>query len=216
MLKGLKNVFFEEIEEEIKETKPVAKTAPVKPQTPTAPAFITRTTSNTSSGTGKIKDLLVDQLNAQLLNSPYLQFQKMNSTMRVKVADSTTRLAAIAASMEVQGFTKEKILEGARNAIAFLEQEAHTFANDIASSIQQTEQDYTNKVGQIDQLLVQKQDAIKTLSDEILNLQKEKSSLGIENQQQKSKLEVDKIEFNSSMTALQQEINNDITDLSRC
>jgi hypothetical protein len=92
------------VEDDAPHVTPVAK----KVETNYAPT--PQTTQKTYSSpaqtplsSGKMKDILLNGLTSNLSGSPYINFQNMNSKMKPKIADTSTRLAAISASMEVQG-----------------------------------------------------------------------------------------------------------------
>lgn len=164
--------------------------------------------------TGKIKQALSSELVKTLAGSPYLQFQKINSGMKTRVADASTRCVAAGAALDAQGITKVKILDGARDALTFLNGEALSFQNDITSSITGLDHQLKNKTETILASIDEKQQKIKILSEEIANLQKDKSNFEIKVGQDKSQLEVSKIEFNASVNELLQEINADINDIT--
>ena len=161
-----------------------------------------------------MRDILLSGLASNLTGSPYLNFQNMNNKMKLKIADTSTRLSAISASMEVQGVTKQAILDGATGAVAFLNNESNNFQADLDSDLKNLEQDYKNKTDNIASLLEQKQNQIKTLSEEISNLQKDKSTTDVQAQEDKTHLEVSRIEFSGSLNAILQEIRNDINDIT--
>lgn len=201
------------VEEDAPHVTPVDK----KVETKKSPATITIPATNptqTTMTSGKMKDILLSGLASSLAGSPYLNFQNMNNKMKLKIADTSTRLSAISASMEVQGITKQAILDGANNAVAFLNNESNTFQSELESNLQRLEQGYKNKTDNISSLLEQKQNQIKVLSEEISNLQKEKSTTDIQAQEEKTQLEVSRIEFSGSLNSIVQEIRNDINDIN--
>jgi len=203
------------VEDDAPHVTPVAK----KVETNYAPT--PQTTQKTYSSpaqtplsSGKMKDILLNGLTSNLSGSPYLNFQNMNNKMKLKIADTSTRLSAISASMEVQGITKQAILDGANNAVAFLNNESSTFQSELELNIQRLEQEYKNKTDNISSLLEQKQNQIKVLSEEISSLQKDKSTTDIQTQEEKTHLEVSRIEFSGSLNSIIQEIRNDINDIN--
>lgn len=203
LLDSLKSAIFEE-NGEVQEAKPahsIQKTAqPIQ--------------SISITSDGKIKQKLADELLKNMVDSPYLQYQRMNNSMKVKIADIATRCTAMGIALEGQGITKSKILEGARNAIAFLENESKLFQTTVASSLDSLQQQLSNKSISIENSVEEKRKMITQLSDEISNLQKEKTEFEIKVSQDKGKLETSKVEFNASFNLITQEITKDISDIT--
>lgn len=199
--------------------------APVQksPTVPLKPATVQSVVVNTAyvaasaapAGGGHFKDALAREVTNNFVNTPYSLFQKMNNGMKPKIADSSARLMAIGTSMEIQGITKQVILDDANKVIAFLNNEANSFNNDLNSSVTEIDTKLKSRSEAIAQSVQQKQDQIKSLQDDILNLQKEKSELEISSGEAKTKLEMSRVEFSGALNALNQEINNDINDITR-
>lgn len=186
--------------------------APTTPYTVAAPLS---TPNGTVPAVPKhMKQTLLDELAKNIVGSPYLQFQKINTSMKLKIGDTATRCMAIGASLDAQGITKQSLLDGANQAKQFLTQEATNFQADVNSNINNLEQQYQTKIAQIATTLEQKQNQIKALSDDISALQKEKSSLDLDVQANKTKFEVSKIEFTGALDSVLQEISTDINDIT--
>lgn len=162
----------------------------------------------------KMKQALLDELAKNIVGSPYAQFQKISAQMKTKIADTSTRCMATGAAMEAQNIHKADILLSAKNAVTFLTNESVNFQNEVSNNILSIESQFNAKSASITSSLEQKQNQIKALSEEISQLQKDRSSLEVETAAAKTKFEVSKIEFTGSLDSILQEVNTDINDIT--
>jgi multidrug efflux pump subunit AcrA (membrane-fusion protein) len=206
LLKTLKGAIFEE---EIVAEKPTQAPAPKIAPVPTSSQTFTPSISPK-----RMRQTLLDELAKSIAGTPYHHYQKINASMKQKIADTATRCMAIGASLEATNISKQDVLKGAKDAVAFLNSEAASFEAEVVNSIGLLDQQFTAKTEAIAQALEQKQNQIKTLSEEISALQKDKSTLEVEVAAEKTKYEVSKIEFTGSLDSILQEINADINDIS--
>lgn len=214
LLNSLKSAIFEEeTPKETHDVKPVTQPQSAAPSYFPPSSYVPPSIQPHSSG--KMKQTLVDELNKALVGSPYLQFQKMNSGMKSKIADASTRCVAVGIALEAQNVAKQQILSEANKAKDFLLNEGGLFLNDVNTNIAGIDTQLKEKTENILSSIDANQQTIKKLSDEITELQKEKSTCEIKASQDKSQLEVSKIEFNASLNEILQEVNADINDITK-
>jgi hypothetical protein len=203
-------VFFEE-----KETPP--PTPKAVSAISTVP-YVSPSTYLTPVSTGAnvhIKEKITTEVAAKFATSPYLQFQKVSNGMRSKINDVPTRFLASGSALEVQGITKQAILDGTNSILVFLNTEGAEFESSTAIDLKNLENDFQSKVQKISVGLQTKQEQIKALTEEISAQQIEKSTLEVALTAAKTKIEIDKIEFNGALTAIMHELNTDISDINK-
>jgi hypothetical protein len=203
----------EELSKDLKPSKTKAA-APVRTASYQTGATVP-TMTGAETGSGKIKEKLVNKLQDKVKGTAYAQFQLINSAMKTKIADPSTRLIAAGASLGAQNVTKQAILEGANNALSFLESEAQGFAATIANDIQNLDRELSTKKEAIEASIKQKNADIVRISEEMAKLQQDKSQLEIDIAASKNKLELVKAEFGVAHGTLTQEIQSEVRDINQ-
>lgn len=224
MLDAAKKFLF--VQDDDNDYKPVDKPSTIKPTAPKAVApsvtisgdatFKTSPeTSVTSVDATKFKASLATEFVNNFTDTAYAKFQKLNTGMKAKIGDTSARISTIGVSLDVSGITKDALLDDATRAVSFLTGEGSSFVSDIAERLASIESHVTNEVSQIEAAVQSKQDTIKSLQEEILDLEKTKNFTKIQANTDKTNLEMNKVAFTSVLTAMVQEVNNDISDITR-
>lgn len=153
-----------------------------------------------------------DQLfnKANLPGPDYYEFWKMMETLEVHIADEKARIAAVFASLSIQGLTKDKLLESATHYKSVIEKDKSEFEKAVADKAK-TELDGRRKsVGEYEKKIADNAIIIQNLTKEITDAQAKVSGLKQEIIEAEKKLIESKGNYNLACDAMLNKLNQDI------
>lgn len=195
----LKNLF---IQEEPEQT--VAQTTIQSVETVSSPVDTTKT-----------KALLVEALEQESGKEfDYVKYKKSLDAMKAIIPDEKTRFVSSYLTAKTLGLSKEKLLNTAEKSIRTLEKELAKFDEMVATSLKDTVGSGQDKVKAISDLITQRTLDLQKLTEEITNLQKQKTDMEIQISKDQSKIDSLKREFSLSYNEITNDIESDIGKIS--
>lgn len=219
MLKNIKALFFEEVEGGEQKApvtdpkKPVAKPVSQKNETDT-PSNIT------SAGPGEVNDKSLNILfgamqKHNLEGFDYLEFRQSLISLEKMPMDEATRYKSALAMGKTMGATAPMLAKTADHYIKVLQEEEKKFLQAVANQENKNVKGRKDKVVSLDNLIKEKSNHIKKLTQEIDQHQKEMNKISAEIEGAGSKITKTKKDFQASFTHLVSAIKKDVLNIQK-
>ena len=222
MLKNLKSLFIvEESEEEKKgdqkSSEPSEKKNPSADGSTPPPIPKTRI-SQASSGSVDVKivEKLLQAIEKNNLEGfDYLEYKKSLQALAKMPMDEATKYRSAFATASTMGVTLDKLLETIRFYLGVLEKEndefVSTFKNHFATKISGKEQE----MAQFENIIKEKSERIKQLTEEISKHQQQISDLKIKLDEDKGKINKTQNDFKISYEHLKSQFEEDVIKMQK-
>ncbi|MDD5589170.1 MAG: hypothetical protein PHP92_03900 [Candidatus Nanoarchaeia archaeon] len=169
---------------------------------------------NQIKSSSKILKVLEETLKENNIDGfDYFEFRNALKTMASSIPDETTRFNAALATASSMNVDVEKLIETAKQYISILNEEGKKFEEDLESETT-TMNNLIKENIIIEKSIKDKSNTIKTLTDEIAELQIKKKNNEDEITKNKSSLDVAKQQFITARDQLITDIKNDISKLN--
>ena len=103
---------------------------------------------------------------ANLDGPDYYEFSKMMTLLEEPIPDEKTRIVSVFASLSLQGLTKTKVIETAKQYISILETDKIQFEKAAAEKVNQDVEDRKKKVDALEKKILDNTEMIKKLTQE--------------------------------------------------
>ncbi len=152
---------------------------------------------------------------ANLDGLDYYEFSKMMDMLESKIPDENTRIATVFATLNMQGLTKDKILETARHYITVLESDKAQFEKAAAEKANQEVEDRKGKISGLEKKIADNTEMIKKLTQEIAEAQSTIATYKTEMVQYDTKISSSKGSYTIAYRAIYNKIITDIQKLTQ-
>lgn len=203
----LKNLFIQDEPEQATSTQPQTQVTSV----PTPPTVQSVETNSTPVDTSKTKALLRDALEQESSKEfDYLKYKKSLDAMKDLIPDEKTRFISSYITAKTLGLSKEKLINTAEKSLKTLEKELNKFEEMVASSLKETVGSGQDRIKAVGDLITQKAVDLQRISEEITNLQKQKTDMEFQISKDQNKIDSLKREFTLSYNEITNDIKSDI------
>lgn len=151
---------------------------------------------------------------ANLPGPDYYEFWKMMETLEVAVPDDKTRMTAVFASLQVQGLTKEKLLESASQYQKIIEKDRNEFQNAVNSKSQSDIEGRKVAIAELEKKNAANAEMIQRLTKEIEENNTKAVALKKEVIDEEAKLNSNKNGYNIACDAMAAMINGDMQKIN--
>jgi hypothetical protein len=147
---------------------------------------------------------------ANLPGPDYFEFWKMMETLEAHIPDERARIAAVFASLSIQGLTKQKLVESAGHYKVVLEKDKTEFERVFSGKIQAEVQGRQRSIQDLEKKIVTNSEMIQKLTKEITEAQGKIGTLKTEIVQEEHKLTTNRGGYNVACDAMLNKITGDI------
>jgi len=151
---------------------------------------------------------------ANLPGPDYFEFSKMMNMLEAHIPDESARMAAVYASLNLQGLTKEKIISTAKQYYAIIEGDKADFEKAAAIKAASEVEGRKQEVTELEKKISDSSDQIKKLTQDIANYQAQIGTLKNEMIQQEAKISSNKSGYNVACQAMLNKITSDIQKIN--
>jgi len=144
-------------------------------------------------------------------NGPdYYEFSKMMAMLETPIPDENTRISAVFATLSIQGLTKDRILETAKQYCTILENDKAQFEAAATEKANAELAGRRNKIQELEKKISDNSQLIQKLTKEITDAQTNIGELKNEIVLQDSKINTNKAGFLMAYQAMHNRITSDI------
>lgn len=147
---------------------------------------------------------------ANLPGPDYYEFFKMMETLESHIADETARMAAVFASLSIQGMTKEKLLESARVYSELIAKDNAEFLKALEAKNAHEVEGRRRKVADLESRIQKNAEQIEALTKQIAEYQASIASLKKEATQEQQRIEINSSAYQIASRAMSAKITSDI------
>ena len=151
---------------------------------------------------------------ANLPGPDYYEFSKMMHLLESQIPDENVRIATVFASLSIQGITKEKLMDTAKQYCAIIENDKTEFEKAAAEKASTTVDGRRAKVDGLEKKIADNTEMIRKLNQEITDAQAQIATLKNEIVQEDSRIASSKGSFMSAYQAMYNKINSDIQKIN--
>jgi chromosome segregation ATPase len=151
---------------------------------------------------------LFDQAN--LPGPDYFEFWKMMETLEAHIADEKARIAAVYASLTIQGMTKDKLVESASQYKEIIEKDKLQFHSALNEKAKTELESRKGLVSDLEKKITSHSEMIQKLTKEITDAQAKIGTLNSEIVQEESKLQSIQGGYGLACDAMLSKISKDI------
>ncbi len=147
---------------------------------------------------------------ANLPGPDYFEFFKMMETLEAHIADERARMAAVFATLSIQGMTKEKLLESAGVYGTLIEKDSAQFHQAIAEKNASEVEGRKRTVADLENRIKQSADQIQQLTKQITEYQTKIAALNKEASAEQQRIEINGSAYQIASNAMSAKIKSDI------
>jgi hypothetical protein len=147
---------------------------------------------------------------ANLPGPDYFEFWKMMETLETHVPDERTRIAAVFATLAVQGLSKEKLLNSADQYNKIIESDKQEFLKAVNARLQDQIQGRKQRVLELEKKNAENAELIQKLTEEINVNQNEINSLKQHLSEEEQRITGNRNGYNIACDAMMAKIVSDI------
>jgi chromosome segregation ATPase len=151
---------------------------------------------------------LFDQAN--LPGPDYFEFWKMMETLEAHIADEKARIAAVYASLTIQGMTKDKLVKSASQYKEIIEKDKLQFHSALNEKAKAELESRKGLVSDLEKKIISHSEMIQKLTKEITDAQAKIGTLNSEIVQEESKLQSIQGGYGLACDAMLSKISKDI------
>lgn len=151
---------------------------------------------------------------ANLPGPDYFEFSKMMDMLETAIPDENNRIMAVYASLSLQGLTKAKVIDSARQYVVMLEQDKARFDKAASEKANVEIEDRRTKIGGLEKKIADNAEMIKKLNQEITDAQAAIGNLKNEIVQLDTKISASKGGYIVAFQAMYNKIAGDIQKLN--
>jgi hypothetical protein len=140
----------------------------------------------------------------------YYEFFKMMETLESHIADEGARMAAVFATLSIQGMTKEKLLESAGVYGGLIEQDNVQFHKALADKNASEVEGRQQTVNDLDAKIKKNAEQIQLLTKQITEYQTKIAALTKEAEQEQQRIEINSSAYQIASKAMSAKIASDI------
>ena len=144
----------------------------------------------------------------------YYEFTKMMHLLEAQIPDENIRIATVFASLSIQGLTKDKIIETAKQYCNIIENDKAQFEKAAADKASQDVDSRKAKVAAMEQKIADNAEMIRKLTQEITETQSQIGTLKNEIVQEDTRISANKGSFTVAYQAMYNKINSDIQKIN--
>lgn len=168
----------------------------------------------TSNDTELIKTKLLESLAEATKGSPFASYKKMNDGLKARITDIGSRVIASAATLEMQGISKDQITSSITDALTFLDSEHNSFESECVADLQTADTELKRVTEQVLNAIADKEEEIKTLQQEITDARQNKLDFETRTAQEKGSIELSRIQFQSAIAQVKGDVQNDNKEIA--
>lgn len=147
---------------------------------------------------------------ANLPGPDYFEFWKMMETLESHVPDERTRMAAVFATLAVQGLSKEKLADSAEQYRKIVESDKKGFMDAVSTKLQAEIEDRKQAVAAWEKKNAENAELVRKLTEEITANQNKIKSVNQEIGETESRILSNKKGYNTACDAMMAKIVSDI------
>ncbi|MES2703413.1 MAG: hypothetical protein V4649_12280 [Bacteroidota bacterium] len=151
---------------------------------------------------------------ANLPGPDYYEFSRMMHLLEAQIPDENIRIATVFASLSIQGLTKDKIIETARQYCTMVEADRAQFERAASEKANIDIEGRKSKVAVMERKIAENSELIKKLTQEIVETQAQIGTLRNEIQQEDARIAANKSSFTVAYQAMYNKINSDIQKIN--
>lgn len=151
---------------------------------------------------------LFDQAN--LPGPDYFEFWKMMETLEAHIPDEKARIAAVFASLSIQGLSKQKLIESATHYKMVLQKDKAEFERAFNQKVNAELDNRKKHIADLEKKIAANSEMIQKLTQEITASQKNIATLKSEIVMEEQKLMVNKGGYTVACEAMMKHIHDDI------
>jgi len=204
---NFKSLFFEE-EPNIK--KEENNNIP-KPENTTTQDIDTSATPVDTSATKKVLRDSLEESDTPEFN--YIKYKRSLSAMKDVILDEKTRYVSSYITAKTLGLSKAKLIKTAEDSLKKLDSESLKFNDTLKIRFQETVGTGQAKAKNLTDLITKKTQDLQKLTEEITNIQKQKTEVDIQASKDQNKLDSLKRNFELAYQEISNEVKSDITKI---
>ncbi|MEO6049568.1 MAG: hypothetical protein ABIQ57_18940 [Candidatus Kapaibacterium sp.] len=151
---------------------------------------------------------------ANLPGPDYYEFFKMMETLEAHIADEGARMAAVFATLSIQGMTKEKLLESAGVYGGLIEEDSVQFHKALADKDASEVTGRQESVKDLESKIQKNAEQIQALTKQITEFQTKIAALNKEAEQEKQRIEINSSAYRIASQAMSTKIQSDIQKIT--
>ncbi len=155
---------------------------------------------------------LFDKSNIQ--GPDYYEFSKMMHMLEASVPDENVRISAVYATLSIQGLTKDRIIDTAKQYCSVLENDKAMFEKAAADKSSADVEGRKNKVTSLEKKIADNSEMIRKLTQEITDAQTQIGTLKNEIVQEDAKISANKGSYGVAYQAMLNKITSDIQKIN--
>ncbi|MBC7554961.1 MAG: hypothetical protein H7257_13405 [Taibaiella sp.] len=152
---------------------------------------------------------------ANLDGLDYCEFSKMMEKLEGRIPDESTRIVTVFATLNMQGLTKDRILETARHYITVLDTDKEQFEKAAGEKATQEVENRKSKIAGLEKKVADNSEMIRKLTQEIAEAQATIAACKNEIVQYDSKISSSKGSYTIAYRAMYNKIVTDIQKLTQ-
>lgn len=220
MFKNLKALFITEDEEQ-KAPKPKEKAnQPEKTAEPAKSATSASSAQKISTASGELDSKILDRLlkiidDNNLDGFDYLEYKKSLKALEKMPMDEATKYRSAFATASTMGVTLDKLVESTKHYLGVLKSENSHFINASKAEVKRRISDKESQLDQFDNIIKEKSERIRVLTEEIAKHQKQIEDLKKEIEKGQGKIAKTQIDFERSYLYLKNQLDEDIIRMQK-
>lgn len=153
--------------------------------------------------------------NSNLPGPDYFEFSTMKNTPSMSVIPESARFAACFSALNVQGLTKQKLIETAQQYVQILELDATDFSSQLETKYKETVGKMTEEASHLNDLVQTSTKQIEELNKTILDASSRRQQLTVEISNQEQTLKTKKSFYDFALAQMKQTISDDVSKVNQ-